>query len=144
MTVSVTHKRLYRVGSHPLESAVDEVKQLADAIWYRGYNPTQEELTRLSDVMPSEHFQRTLCVLELLSQYPVCRRDTARHLQQLTGKFHQKLFLGTAGKPAQGRYSPGKRWGLSDSTRSLRKALLPMQTRAFADATGRRHGLNRD
>ncbi|UZJ45351.1 hypothetical protein OOT55_04650 [Marinimicrobium sp. C6131] len=144
MTVSVKHKRLYRVGSYPLESVVDEVKQLADAVWYRGYSPTQEELSWLGDVMPSEHFQRTLCVLELLSQYPVCRRETARHLQKLTGQFHQKLFVGTDNKPPQGRYSPSKRWGLNDSTKSLRKALLPMQTRSFADATGRRHGLSGD
>ncbi len=72
MAVSFTRKRLFRVGSRPLERAVDDVKQLAEAVWYRGYCPTREELERLRDVMPREAFQRTLCVLELLSQYPVC------------------------------------------------------------------------
>ncbi len=141
MAASFTHKRLYRVGSCPLERAVDDVKQLAEAIWYRGYRPTLGELERLHDVMPREAFQRTLCVLELLSQYPVCRRDTARHLQQLTCLFHRRL-LGNDDTPIQGRYSPSRRWGLSDATAPLRKALLPLQTRAYADATGRRHGLS--
>lgn len=141
MTVSYTRKRLYRVGTRPLEHAVDDVKPLAEAVWYRGYRPTQVELERLSDVMPREAFQRTLCVLELLSQYPVCRRDTARHLQQLTQHFHQQL-LGSGDTPTQGRYSPSKRWGLSDATAPLRQALLPMQTRTYADATGHKHGLS--
>jgi len=141
MTVSFRRKRLYRVGSRPLESAVDDVKQLAEAVWYRGYRPAGEELERLRDVMSREEFQRMLCVLELLSQYPVCRRDTARHLQQLTRRFHRQL-LGDDGTPAQGRYSPSKRWGLAETTTPLRKALLPLQTRAYADATGHRHGLS--
>ncbi|HBN58948.1 MAG: hypothetical protein KYX60_10525 [Halomonas meridiana] len=141
MTASFTRKRLYRVGSCPLERAVDDVKQLAEAVWYRGYQPKQAELELLRGVMPREDFQRALCVLELLSQYPVCRRDTARHLQQLTGYFHQQL-LGNDDTPTQGRYSPSKRWGLSDTTAPLRKALLPLQTRTYADATGHRHGLS--
>lgn len=141
MAVSFTRKRLYRVGSRPLEFAVDDVKQLAEAVWFRGYRPTLAELERLCGVMPREDFQRTLCVLELLSQYPVCRRDTARHLQQLTRYFHQQL-LGSDDTPVQGRYSPSKRWGLSDATAPLRKALLPLQTRTYADATGHRHGLS--
>ena len=141
MAVSFTRKRLYRVGSRPLESAVDDVKQLAEAVWYRGYRPTGGELERLRDVMPREEFQRALCVLELLSQYPVCRRDTARHLQQLTRHFHRQL-LGDDDTPAQGRYSPSERWGLTETTAPLRKALLPLQTRTYADATGHRHGLS--
>ncbi len=141
MTVSFTRKRLYRVGSRPLEQVVDDVKQLAEAVWYRGYRPTQAELGRLSGVMPREDFQRTLCVLELLSQYSVCRRDTARHLQQLTRLFHRQL-LGNDDTPTQGRYSPSKRWGLTDTTTTLHKALLPLQTRTYADATGHRHGLS--
>ncbi len=141
MTPSVTRKRLYRVGSRPLESSVDDVKQLAEALWYRGYCPTQRELECLCDLMPREQFQRTLCVLELLSQYPVCPRDTARHLQELTRRFHRQL-LDNNDTPIQGRYSPGKRWGLSDATAPLRKALLPLQTRTYADATGHSHGLS--
>ncbi|MCG6659769.1 hypothetical protein HOP52_18640 [Halomonas campisalis] len=141
MAVSFTRKRLYRVGSRPLERAVDDVKQLAEAVWFRGYRPTQAELERLRGVMPREDFQRALCVLELLSQYPVCRRDTARHLQQLTRLFHREL-LGNDETPTQGRYSPSERWGLSDATAPLRKALLPLQTRNHADSTGRRHGLS--
>ena len=140
MAISFTRKRLYRVGSRPLDRAVDDVKQLAEAVWYRGYQPTQAELDRLRDVMSREEFQRTLCVLELLSYYPVCRRDTAQHLQQLTRHFHRQL-LGSDDTPNLGRYSPSKRWGLSDATAPLRKALLPMQTRTYADATGHRHGL---
>ncbi len=141
MMVSVTHKRLYRVGSRPLEYVVDDVKKLAEAVWYRGYRPTQAELEELSVVMPREAFQRTLCVLELLSQYPVCRQDVARHLQQLTRLFHQQL-MGNDNTPPLGRYSPSKRWGLSDTTVPLRKALLPLQSRHYADATGHRHGLS--
>lgn len=141
MTVSDTHQQLYQVGAHPLERSVDEVKQLAESVWYHGYRPTRAELERLRDLMPRDGFQRTLCVLELLSQYPVCRRDTARHLQELTRQFHQQL-LGHEDTPTQGRYSPSKRWGLSDATAPLRKALLPLQTRTYADATGHQHGLS--
>lgn len=141
MAVSFTRKRLYRVGSRPLEFAVDDAKQLAEAVWFRGYRPTQAELERLCGVMPREDFQRTLCVLELLSQYPVCRRDTARHLQQLTRHFHQQL-LGGDSTPTQGRYSPSKRWGLIDATAPLRKALLHLQTCTYAESTGHRHGLS--
>lgn len=141
MMVSFTRKRLYRVGSRPLESVLDDVKQLAEAVWYRGYRPTQVELERLRGVMSREEFQRALCVLELLSQYPVCRRDTARHLQQLTRHFHREL-LGQDGPPVRGRYSPSKRWGLTDATGPVRKALLPLQTRTYADATGHPHGLS--
>lgn len=141
MTFSVTYKQLYCVGSRPLESAVEEVKKLAESVWYKGYQPSQEELELLRGVMPCEDFQRMLCVLELLSQYPVCRRETARYLQQLTQHYHRQL-LGSDDTPTQGRYSPSRRWGLNDATSPLRKALLPLQNRAYADATGRRHGLS--
>lgn len=141
MTPSVTRKLLYRVGSRPLESNVDGVKQLAKTVWYRGYRPKRRELEYLHQQMPHEQFQRTLCVLELLSQYPVCPRDTALLLQELTRDFHQQL-LSNNETPLQGRYSPSKRWGLGDTTTPLRKALLPLQTRTYADATGHRHGLS--
>lgn len=132
---------LYRVGVTPLESSVNDVKQLADDVWYQGYRPSRVELERLRPVLPNEGFQRLLCVLELLSQYPVCPRDTARHLQQLTRRFHWLLLGDNGNEPVQGRYSPSKRWGLTEKTTPLRKALLPMQTRTYADATGHKHGL---
>ncbi|WP_304526829.1 hypothetical protein [Halomonas sp. I5-271120] len=141
MAVSFTQKRLYRVGSRPLDRDANEVTRLAEAVWYRNYRPRQEELERLRDVMPREEFQRTLCVLEILSLYPVCRRDTAKHLQALTRRFHRQL-LGGDDAPVKGRYSPSKRWGLPDTTNLVRKALLPLQTRAYADSTERRHGLS--
>ncbi|GEN29698.1 hypothetical protein HVA01_33440 [Halovibrio variabilis] len=141
MTFSVTNKQLYRVGSCPLESAVEEVKKLAESVWYKGYQPTWRELETLRSAMTDKEFQRSLCVLEMLSQYPVCRRDTALHLQQMTRRFHQQL-LGGDDAPTLGRYSPAKRWGLTDATTSLRKALLPLQTRTYADSTGYRHGLS--
>ncbi|MGP9768346.1 hypothetical protein ACT3UM_21740 [Halomonas sp. AOP13-D3-9] len=140
MKASVKHKLLYQVGARSLENAVEDVKQLAETIWYKGYQPTWAELETLRSVVPLEAFQRSLCVLELLSQYPVCRRDTARHLQQLTSRYHQ--LLGGDDVLAQGRYSPSKRWGLADTTISLRKALLPLQTRIYADAKAHRHGLS--
>ena len=141
MAVSSLHQRLLRVGSGPLEQVVDDVKQLAEAIWFQGYCPKQAELEGVRGVMPCEDLRRILCVLELLSQYPVCRRETARHLQRLTRRFHREL-LGDDEAPTQGRYSPSKRWGLSDTTMSMRQALLPLQTRTYADATGHRHGLS--
>lgn len=140
MAVPFTQKRLYRVGAIPLESSVDDVKELADEIWYQGSRPTREELEQLRPVLTSEGFQRLLCVLELLSQYPVCPRDTARHLQQLTRHFHRLLLGNNNDAPVQGRYSPGKRWGLTERTTSLRKVLLPMQTRTYADSTGHNQG----
>lgn len=139
--VALTRELLHWVGSRPFEQAVDDVKQLAGAVWYRGYRPTREELEALRDEMPLKAFQRTLCVLELLSQYPVCRQNTARHLQQLTRLFHRQL-LGGDDTPSQGRYSPSQRWGLSETTTPLRKALLPLQTRTYADSTGHPHGLS--
>ncbi|QTF94177.1 hypothetical protein [Halomonas sp. BM-2019] len=107
MMVSFKRKRLYRVGSRPLDGAVDDVKALAEAVWFRGYRPMRVELEQLRGVMSREEFQRALCVLELLSQYPVCRRETARYLQQLARHFHPEL-LGNDDTPVQGRYSPSK------------------------------------
>ena len=141
MADSFTQKRLYWVGVTPLESSVNDVTALADDIWYQGYRPAQEELEQLRPVLPPEGFQRLLCVLELLSQYPVCPRDTARHLQELTRDFHRLLLGDNGDAPVQGRYSPSKRWGLAEKTTPLRKALLAMQTRAYADSTGLDHGL---
>ena len=141
MQFSVTHKQLYRVGARPIESAVEDIKKLADSIWYKGYRPTWRELETLATAMPHEQFQRSLCVLEMLSQYPVCHRDTALDLQQMTQRYHQQL-LGKDEVLTPGRYSPSKRWGLSDTTVSLRKALLPLQTRTYADKHSRFHGLS--
>lgn len=141
MADSFTQRRLYRVGLTPLESSVNDVTELADDIWYQGYRPVQVELEQLRPVLPPEGFQRLLCVLELLSQYPVCPRDTARHLQQLTRHFHRLLLGDNDDTPVQGRYSPSKRWGLAERTTPLRKVLLPMQTRTYADSTGHNHGL---
>lgn len=142
MEASVKRKLLYRVGAAgSLENAVGDVKQLAETIWYKGYQPTWAELETLRSVMSREAFQRSLCVLELLSQYPVCRRATALYLQQLTGRYHLQLLGDDVACP-QGRYSPSKRWGLTDTTISLRKALLPLQTRTYADSTRQRHGLS--
>lgn len=136
-----TENRLHRVGITSLDSSVSEVKELATEIWYQGYRPVRAELERLRSDLPPEGFQRLLCVLELLSQYPVCPRDTARHLQQLTGYFHRLIFGDNGDGPVQGRYSPGKRWGLAESTASLRKELLPLQTRTYADSMTLNHGL---
>ncbi|WP_154045246.1 hypothetical protein [Vreelandella subglaciescola] len=120
---------------------MSDVKQLAEAVWYRGYCPTLEELEGLRRTADRQQFQRMLCVLELLSQYPVCQSKTARHLQMLTEQFHAQLF-GAVTRPTHGRYSPSRRWGLDETSGPLRKALLPLQTRTYADATGRTHGLS--
>ena len=87
MTAPATFAQLYPVGSQPLDQAVEEVKRAAHAIWHRGYCPTRTELDRWYTVMSSEEFQQPLCVLELLSQDPVCRRNIARELQRLTRFF---------------------------------------------------------
>lgn len=141
MVALSTNSWLYRAGQQPFDRSVSEVKQLAEAVWYRGYCPTSEDLEDLRRMANRQQFQRMLCVLELLSQYPVCQRKTARYLQVLTEQFHGQLF-GAVIRPTQGRYSPSKRWGLNETTGPLRKALLPLQTRTYADATGRTHGLS--
>ena len=141
MTVTCEQRLLYRVGTTPLEKANEDAKSLAELLWFTDYRPTMPELTQVRSEMASEEFQRLLCVLELLSQYPVCPRDKAARLQQLTRRFHS-LLLGNKGPQPRGRYSPSKRWKLSDKTEAFRKALLPMQTRTYADSTGRHHGLS--
>jgi len=141
MSDSLEQNRLFRAGSQPLEQVVDEVVNLAEAIWYQGYCPSKEELEQLSSAMPLEAFLRTLCVLEMVSQYPVCQADRAKYLQQLTRQFHDRL-LGSDEVPRHGRYSPSSRWGLAEPTLQIRKALLPLQTRTHADATGYHHGLS--
>lgn len=133
--------RLYRVAQQPLEQSLDSLTYLAEAVWYHGYVPTTRELKGLQRAVEQEQLQRALCALELISQYPVCQRKMARHLQALTGQFHEQLF-GPDTRPTQGRYSPSLRWGLKERTGPLRKALLPLQTRTYADATGRTHGLS--
>ncbi|WNK21216.1 hypothetical protein P1P91_05950 [Halomonas piscis] len=106
---------LYRVARQPLEQPLDSVTDLAEAVWYHGYVPTAKELKGLQRAVEQEQFQRVLCALELISQYPVCQRKTARYLQTLTDQFHEQLF-GPAAKPTQGRYSPSLRWGLKERT----------------------------
>lgn len=134
-----TVELLRQVGAFPLDATLEDVKELAETIWYQGYMPSDTELDQVRGHLSREGFQRLLCVLELLSQYPVCPRDSARRLQRLAGFYHA-LLLGNESKPAQGRYSPSKRWQISDQTTVLRKALLPIQTRSYADSTGASHG----
>ncbi|SOB74581.1 hypothetical protein SAMN04488490_0068 [Marinobacter sp. LV10R510-11A] len=136
-----TRELLRQVGSLPLDARLEDIKELADVVWYQGYFPTKTDLELLRPRLSREGFQRLLCVLELLSQYPVCPREGARHLQELTLYFH-RLLLGGGGPLGQGRYSPSKRWQINDQTSALRKALLPIQTRTYADSTGKRHGLS--
>lgn len=137
--MSDTQELLYRIGAFPLDVTLGDAKELAEAIWYQGYCPTKAEFDLVRLNLPREGFRRLLCVMELLSQYPVCQRDTARHLQHLTKHFHH-LLLGGGHVLVQGRYSPSKRWGITDSTVALRKALLPMQTRSYADSVGAHNG----
>ena len=139
--MSKTKDLLCQVGELPLDATLEDIKELAEAVWYQDDCPTEAELDLVRSHLSREGFQRLLCVLELLSQYPVCPRETARHLQELTQYFH-RLLLGDGGPPAQGRYSPSKRWQINDQTHVLRKALLPIQTRAYADSTGERHGFS--
>jgi hypothetical protein len=138
--MSNTRELLRQIGALPLDATLDDVKELAETVWYHGYRPTEAELDLVRPNLSREGFQRLLCVLELLSQYPVCPRDTAQHLQQLTRHFH-RLLLGDGDTLVQGRYSPSKRWRITDQTTVLRKALLPIQTRTYADSTGASHGL---
>lgn len=94
------------VGSSPLESATSEVLALAEAVWYQGYRPTQADLDSLARSVEPQSFKRTLCVLELLSQYPVCPRSTAKELQKLTQDFHAKYSSPGSSEALKGRYSP--------------------------------------
>ena len=131
---------LAAVGSSSLESAASEVSALAEAIWYQGYRPAQGDLEALAHGLDSQSFKRTLCVLELLSQYPVCPRSTAKELQQLTQRFHKKYSSTGISEPTKGRYSPSERWGLDETTGPIRQILLPIQTRAYASSKGSLHG----
>ncbi len=96
MTVTCEQRLLYRVGTTPLEKANEDAKSLAELLWFTEYRPTMPELNQVRSEITSEEFQRLLCVLELLSQYPVCPRDKAVRLQQLTRRFHS-LLLGDKG-----------------------------------------------
>jgi hypothetical protein len=135
------HDLLYRTGKHSFEQSVREAQRLAEAVWYQGYCPTLADLNGVQRRLERQQFQRVLCALELISQYPVCQRRAARHIQVLTEQFHMAL-LGPDTRPTRGRYSPSKRWRLNEKTGPLRKALLPLQTRTYADTTGRTHGFN--
>jgi hypothetical protein len=139
--MSSTRELLCQIGALPLDATVEDIKELAEVVWYQGGYPTKADLDQVRPYLSRQGFQRLLCVLELLSQYPVCPRETARHLQDLTRYFH-RLLLGDGVLPVQGRYSPSKRWQINDQTHVLRKALLPIQTRTYADSTGKRHGFS--
>ena len=130
------------VGSCPLERATSEVLALAEAVWYQGYRPTQADLDALSCVVEPQSFKRTLCVLELLSQYPVCPRSTAKELQKLTQYFHAKYSSSGSSEALKGRYSPSKRWGLAEATGPIRQSLLSIQTRSYASSRGGLHGFS--
>lgn len=73
MTDSFVLGRLYRVGLQSLEQTMGEVEGLAEAIWYQGYCPSRDDLEQLRAAMPRESFLRSLCVLEMVSQYPGAR-----------------------------------------------------------------------
>lgn len=139
--MSSMRELLCQVGALPMDATLEDVKELAEVVWYQGDYPAKSDLDLVRPHLSREGFQRLLCILELLSQYPVCPRETARHLQEVTRHFHQ-LLLGDRGSPVQGRYSPSKRWQINDQTNALRKALLPIQTRTYADSTGKRHGFS--
>ena len=130
------------VGSSPLESATSEVLALAEAVWYQGYRPTQADLDSLARSVEHQSFKRTLCVLELLSQYPVCPRSTAKELQKLTQDFHVKYSSPGSSEALKGRYSPSKRWGLAEATGPIRQSLLSIQTRSYAISKGGLHGFS--
>lgn len=139
--MSSMRKLLCQVGALPINATLEDIKELAEVVWYQGDYPEKSDLDLVRLHLSREGFQRLLCILELLSQYPVCPRDTARYLQELTRHFHG-LLLGGCRPLEQGRYSPSKRWQINDQTSDLRKALLPLQTRTYADLTGKRHGLS--
>lgn len=139
MKDDLTH--LYVIASQPLQRSVSDVKVLAEAIWYDGFRLSRQDLEEVGSSLDRHSLHRLLCVLELLSQYPVCPQDTARELQRMTREFHDEL-PGVEPLPVHGRYSPSKRWGLAESTLPLRRALLPLQTRTYADSTSKHHGLS--
>lgn len=138
---SLGFDQLYKVALSSLALDEQHALALAELVWYEGYTPTAEEFDRLESMLTTEQFARVLCVLELLGQYPVCPTTTAIELQKTTNIFHQGLseqFMPSD----NGRYSPSKRWGLKESTCKLRQALLALQTRFYADSSGKKHGFS--
>ncbi|MCP1316849.1 hypothetical protein [Halomonas sp. 707B3] len=134
------NKRLYMVGATPLDKNVEGVTHLARAVWYRGYKPSDDELKNLRVQLDDVGFRRVLCVLEMLSKFPVCKPETSSRLQSTAAAYLETLgMMGETRTP--GRSSPSKRWGLPDDTVPVRQALLPLQTRTYADSTGKEHGL---
>ena len=48
MSDSLEQNRLFRAGSQPLEQVVDEVVNLAEAIWYQGIARPKKNLSSLA------------------------------------------------------------------------------------------------
>ncbi|WP_409523345.1 hypothetical protein [Nitrincola sp. MINF-07-Sa-05] len=132
---------LVGVARQPLQYMPEDVIKLAQQLWFQESEPSDTVLEVLAVRLNDHEFRRVLCVLEMLSQYPVCKTKTAKRLQRLTEKYHLKLF-GNEPNQLSGRYSPSKRWHLKDETSALRQALLPLQTRTFAFNQKSSHGFN--
>ena len=147
------HALVLQVAIQPLDSdaGIDAVKELAIAVWYRGFVPTNTDLETIRQQVskPTSHcsdetsFLRLLCVLELLSLFAVCKREAASELQWLTERFHSEL-VEESPLCRTGRYNAGQRWRLAEPINRLQDALLPLQTRHFADTMGGGHGFAGD
>lgn len=114
---------------------VDVVKKYAEMLWHQKTElPSYEFLKSMEKTASKKQFFRTLCVLELLSQFPACEENKAKQLQVTTTRLHDEL-LGNNCPQHTGRYSPSQRWTLPESTTYLRKELLPLQTRHYSHKT---------
>lgn len=153
------HALALQVAIQPLDSdagsdaGIDAVKELAIAVWYRGFVPTNSDLETIRQQIPqrtsendtSISFLRLLYVLELLSLFPVCRDVTAKHLQTMTDEWQAKVVgIGSADGSTVSHQQASVRWKLPEPTGLLRQALLPLQTRHFADTMGGDHGFAGD
>jgi hypothetical protein len=117
----------------------DALLALAHAVWYQGCQITECDLQSLVAETDSETLKRTLCILELITMFPVCPQDTAKTLFRAIGKMHSVIIEQHESK-ALPHCKLDVRWETQENIPRLGHVLLPYQTRHYASTQGRQHG----
>lgn len=113
--------------------------ELAHAVWYKGCQISERDLESLVAETDTETLKRTLCILELITMFPVCPRGTTKTLQCAIGKKHSDIIEQHESK-ALPHCKLDIRWEIQDNIPHLLRTLLPFQRRHYASSQGQKHG----
>ena len=126
--------------SHNVDQCPDEaLLELAHAVWYTGCRISERDLENLAAETDPKTLKRVLCLLELISTFPVCPLEAAKDILYATKKMHS-IVIDQAESKQLVQCGFSERWDVQDNISRLGHALLPYQTRHYASTQGRLHG----